>query len=175
MIKKIGDGIEKITMSIIAIFMGVMIIVAVAAVILRYIFHSAPNWTEELCAYLMIWSTFLGVAVAYRHFELTLLDMFVNKLPLKIQAIVRLIVHIIVTVTIAWLAVTGIQYGTSPSLLYRKSTTLPVSMFVPFSSVPIGFILMFLFSLENIPGMIKEIKESPMESPKKAAKRKEAS
>lgn len=59
---------------------------------------------------------------------------------------------------ILFVAYTSLKYGLSLSIFMRKSTTLGFSMFVPFSSLPIGFALMFIFSLENIPDMIHRIR-----------------
>ena len=158
MIKKVGDIIEKIVLAFIAALMGIMICVTVVAVIQRYLVGHSFNWVEEFCSYILIWVTFMGVAVSYRHFDLVLLNLFTQMLPKKAQAILELIVHLCCMALIAYIGCTSLKYGLSLSVFMRKSTTLGFSMFVPFSSLPIGFALMFLFSLENIPDMLHKIK-----------------
>jgi len=159
MVKKIGDTIEKIILVLIAILMGTMITVTVFAVVQRYIIGHSFSWCEELSSYTLIWVTFLGAAVCYRHYDLVLLNLFTGMLPEKHRNTLELITHLICMVLIAYIAVTALKYGLSPSLFKRKSTTLRFSMFVPFSSIPVGFALMFLFSLENIPDMLRRIRE----------------
>ncbi len=158
MVKKIGDIVERIILVIIAILMGVMITVTVFAVVQRYIVGHSFSWCEELSSYTLIWVTFLGAAVCYRHYDLVLLNLFTGMMPEKHRAVLELVTHLICMVLIAYIAWTGLKYGLSPSLFKRKSTTLRFSMFVPFSSIPIGFALMFLFSLENIPDMVRRIR-----------------
>ena len=158
MIKKIGDVIEKIALIFIAILMGVMICSTVVAVVQRYIVGHSFNWVEELCSYILIWVTFIGAAVSYRHFDLVLLNLFTKMLPEKFQAVLEFIVHMCCMAMILFVAYTSLKYGLSLSIFMRKSTTLGFSMFVPFSSLPIGFALMFIFSLENIPDMIHRIR-----------------
>ena len=158
MIKKIGDIIEKIMFVIIAILTGMIICVTVVAVVQRYVVGHSFNWCEELCSYTLVWITFLGAAISYRHFDLVLLNLFTNMLPKRAQAVLELIVHLCCMALILYIAVTSYKYGLSPSLFKRKSTTLGFSMFVPFSSIPVGMALMFIFSLENIPDMIRKIR-----------------
>ncbi|MDD5833199.1 MAG: TRAP transporter small permease [Clostridiales bacterium] len=158
MIKRIGDLIERIILVIIGFLVCLMICVTVCAVVQRYIIGSSFRWCEELSSYSLIWVTFLGAAVSYRHYDLVLLNLFTGMLPKKYRSTLELIVHIICMALIVYIAYSSLRYGLSPSLMKRKSTTLGFSMFVPFSSVPIGFFLMLLFSIENIPDLINAIK-----------------
>ena len=77
--EKIGDSLEKAIKYTIVVLMGIMIITTIISVGQRYIIGSAFNWTEELDSYILIWCTFLGVAVSYRHMDLVFLDLFVEN------------------------------------------------------------------------------------------------
>ena len=157
MLTKIGDVLEKLILAVVALLMGVMIVATVIAVVQRYVVGSAFNWAEEFCGYDMVWCAFLGAAVAFRHHDLVLLDLFTRMLPQKIRKAVRLITHVICLVLIAYLAYTSLRYSFSPSIFMRRCTTLPFTMFVPFVSVPIGLFVMFLFGLENLPAILSDI------------------
>ena len=143
MLTKIGDVLEKLILAVVALLMGVMIVATVIA--------------EEFCGYDMVWCAFLGAAVAFRHHDLVLLDLFTRMLPQKIRKAVRLITHVICLVLIAYLAYTSLRYSLSPSIFMCRCTTLPFTMFVPFVSVPIGLFVMFLFGLENLPAILSDI------------------
>ena len=134
MLTKIGDVLEKLILAVVALLMGVMIVATVIAVVQRYVVGSAFNWAEEFCGYDMVWCAFLGAAVAFRHHDLVLLDLFTRMLPQKIRKAVRLITHVICLVLIAYLAYTSLRYSLSPSIFMRRCTTLPFTMFVPFVS-----------------------------------------
>ena len=135
--------------------MGIMIVTTIIAVGQRYVMGSSFNWTEELDSYILVWCTFLGVAISYRHMDLVFLDLFVNLLPVKAKNIVALIMHLVCLAFIVYIFVTSLQYGLSPSIYLRKSTTLRCSMFLPFACIPISMFLMILFNFELLPKLFK--------------------
>jgi len=159
-VRKIGDGLEKAIKYLLVVLMAIMIITTIIAVIQRYIFGSSFNWTEELDSYILVWCTFLGVAISYRHMDLVFLDLFVNLLPKRLKNIVALIVHLICLVFIVYIFFTSLQYGLSPALFNRKSTALRCSMFVPFASIPLSMFLMILFNFELLPKLFKACAKS---------------
>ena len=56
-------------------------------VILRYVFHAAPYWTEEVCIYLIIWAVFLSASTLAQekgHVGATLL---VERFPVQVRRI----------------------------------------------------------------------------------------
>ena len=154
--EKIGDILEKAIKYTIVVLMGIMIITTIISVGQRYIIGSAFNWTEELDSYILIWCTFLGVAVSYRHMDLVFLDLFVKMLPKRAKNAVALAVHLVCLAFIAYIFVTSLQYGLSPAIFMRKSTTLRCSMFVPFVCIPLSMFLMILFNFELLPKLIKD-------------------
>ena len=158
MLTKIGDVLEKLILAVVALLMGVMIVATVIAVVQRYVVGSAFNWAEEFCGYDMVWCAFLGAAVAFRHHDLVLLDLFTRMLPQKIRKAVRLH-HTCDLSGVNCLSglFASLRYSLSPSIFMRRCTTLPFTMFVPFVSVPIGLFVMFLFGLENLPAILSDI------------------
>ncbi len=153
--ERIGDGLERIIKWILIVLMAVMITTTIIAVIQRYIFGSSFSWTEELDSYILVWCSFLGVAVSYRHIDLVFLDLFVNMLPKRFKNILAFIVHLVCLAFIVYIFVTSLQYGLSPALYNRKSTALGCSMFVPFASIPLSMFMMILFNFELIPKLLK--------------------
>jgi len=154
-VKKKGDILEKAIKYVIVVLMAIMIISTIVAVIQRYIFGSSFNWTEELDSYILVWCTFLGVAVSYRHADLVFLDLFVKMLPERAKNIVALLVHLVCLIFVVYIFYTSLQYGLSPAIFNRKSTALRCSMFVPFVCIPISMFLMILFNWELLPKLIK--------------------
>ncbi|MCJ7856634.1 TRAP transporter small permease [Lachnospiraceae bacterium NSJ-143] len=153
--EKIGDILEKAIKYLIVVLMGIMIVTTIIAVGQRYIVGSAFNWTEELDSYILVWCTFLGVAVSYRHADLVFLDIFVKMLPEKAKNIVAFIIHMVCLAFIVYIFFTSLQYGMSPAIFNRKSTTLRCSMFVPFAVIPLSTLLMILFNFELLPKLFK--------------------
>jgi len=47
-------------------FLAVMLLLVLLQVVARYIFQTAPAWTEELARWCMVWGGLLGATVAFR-------------------------------------------------------------------------------------------------------------
>ena len=65
--------------------MGVILVLVVLQVVMRYVFNSPLVWSEELAVYIMVWMTFIGSVICMRdkeHIEVTVL---VDYLPLGLQ------------------------------------------------------------------------------------------
>ena len=65
MIHKLSDNIDKIVLAIVVAMLGVMVLVTTAQIVCRLARHSLL-WSEELCRYLLVWSTFLGASCVYK-------------------------------------------------------------------------------------------------------------
>lgn len=161
-IHKIFDSLEKIVRLFIALAMGIMVVVVAISVFKRYFFGTTYIWADELVTYSMVWATFLGVAVGFRHFDLVLLDLFVGLMPKKLNAICSILAHFISLAFIAYIIVTSFNFAFSPAIALKNSTGLGVSMLYPFISIPIGFGLMFLFGLEGIPKVLGKYSANPI-------------
>lgn len=158
-LNKICDRIEHILIFIIAIAASIMILVTFVEVVRRYAFSQSFQWAEELTRYLMIYVTFLGGTVAFRRFDLIPLDLLTSKLSRKNQLIFQVAVEIASVLLIAMLFYFSLKAVMSPSVYRQISIGLPVSMGIPFSSMPISFGIMILFAFEHFVGFIKSSKE----------------
>ncbi|MEQ8479745.1 MAG: TRAP transporter small permease [Hoeflea sp.] len=85
--------------------MAVLLTVMVAQVIMRYGLNSSLLWSEELCRYLLIWTSFLAMIFAYERGEIAALSILANALP-RIPALVLAILGCMLSaalcVTLAW-------------------------------------------------------------------------
>lgn len=157
--KRLCDGLQKLLIFIIAIFASVMIIITTVEVVRRYIFSESYQWAEELSRYLMVGLAFLGGAVAYRNKNLIPLDLITNMLPKKIQQILEFILEIVTVIILALLFSLSIQAVMSPVVFRQTSIGFPISMAIPFSSMPIGFGCMLIFAVEHFMDMINGFRE----------------
>ena len=68
-INRLLDGVSVLCM-------GLILILVIAQVAMRYIFNSPLVWSEELAVYVMVWMTFIGSVICMRdneHIEVTIL------------------------------------------------------------------------------------------------------
>lgn len=84
--KKIEDFIVQITGWLLAALMFVMMVDIFAAVVVRYVLHTALNFSEELGRYTFCWIVFIGMArcvAADAHVALDLLPNALKGRPAK--------------------------------------------------------------------------------------------
>lgn len=77
--------------------MVTLLTVMTAQVIMRYGFNSSLLWSEELCRYLLIWSSFLAMIFAYERGEIAALSILANALP-RVPALVLAILGCMLSV-----------------------------------------------------------------------------
>lgn len=95
--------------------------VVFAGIIARFVFSASLSWSEELASWMLVWLTFIGMAIgirADRHVAITLLGDALNDPG---RRIIRFVVNVVVTYTMIMLFFEGIKLvreigGVSPGL-----------------------------------------------------------
>jgi C4-dicarboxylate transporter DctQ subunit len=123
-------------------------IIAIVAVIVRYVFNEFIFWSEEAVIYLVLLSVFVGAVITLRHDEHVRVDL----LPVLLKGRAKLGVQILASLlTLAYLGLLG-AYGWV--LLFEPGTSgtvtpaLKLPLWVVYFALPLGFTLMFLRTLE---------------------------
>jgi hypothetical protein len=80
---KLMNGLTRAIELILVVLFIVMVVAIFGQVVARYVFGKALFWAEELGIYTMIWSCFLGTAIAVRKKAHTNVSFFVNLLSKK--------------------------------------------------------------------------------------------
>jgi C4-dicarboxylate transporter DctQ subunit len=123
-------------------------VIAITAVILRYVFNVLIFWSEEAVIYLVLLSVFVGAVITLRHNEHVRVDL----LPLVLKNRARLVVRVVATLlTLLYLALIG-GYGWlllfEPASRDTVTPALKLPLWVVYFALPLGFTLMFLRTLE---------------------------
>lgn len=120
----------------IAAAIGTMVVAALLQVISRYVFNSPLGWTEELAKFLMVWWTFLGVAVLAFRGKLLAIDALLLALAPRIAHLTLALAQFFSAVVMAWLAWLGVR------LVNLAGTQITPALDVPYAfiyaSLPIG-------------------------------------
>ena len=144
-------GFCKISMMI---MVPIMTAVIFMQVLLRYVFKSPLTWPEELARYFLVWISCLGSAYAVREGMHISVVFIKNKLPQSTQAAVAIGAHLLV---ISFFTLGVIQgFKLSFSQWIESTAALRLPMTYPTLAIPVGFGIMFMFSLELL---IQDVKE----------------
>ncbi len=127
---------------------AVMVLMAVAttlvsvSVILRYLFFTGIDWSEEATRYVMIWMGFLGTSLALRKGAHAGVEILRAVLPLAIR---RVVTGIAVASMLFFFGVVLYQGSVLVTQVADKeSVVIPMSMAWFYLAIPVGMSLMFV-------------------------------
>lgn len=127
-----------------------MTIICFTQVITRYIFHFSLPWSEEVLRALFVWSSCLGISLAFRTKSHMGVDALVSLLPIKLKKTVSLIVYLIV---IAFcIVMIYYSFGVTSQQYTTHQTTIALRMPIAYVSVSliVGFSLTIIRIIQVI-------------------------
>jgi len=129
---------KEIEENCIGFFLLIMLFSVFIQIISRYILHSPFPWTEELARFSYVWLTFIGVGFGIKHRTHITMTIFVEKLPIHLQHILRLIVNIIIITMLIYILPSNFLFAMRTN---RVSGALEIPMPVVYMGVIIGLVI----------------------------------
>ena len=135
------DVVNRLAGALVAAALVVMVAIVFWQVVVRFVLPklgltvSAP-WTEEIARYLMIWSIFLGLAIASRYRLLIAVNALLDAVPSSIGQQLRalaMLVTIAFLIALTWYGYRWAEFGADES-----SPVLSVSKYWLYLAMPIG-------------------------------------
>ncbi len=115
---------------------------ALFQVITRFVFDAPSTWSEVITRSAMIWSVFLGVAVAFRHGAMISVDVIMNALPRRLGLTLYLaanVASILFFVILAWQG-----YLMCLRVVGQKLAALDVSIAWAYAALPVGSLFIII-------------------------------
>jgi len=150
------DKFNKVLGYFLAIFLTIMSIVIFYQVFSRFVLKDSLRWSEELARYLMIWSVFIGSAIAIRKMELISVDAIKELLSEKSKSILVIFVYTISVAFLSVLVVYGFDMVTS--VMKQTSPAMNISMGWAYAAIPVGSIFMIINCIAVILSNILKLK-----------------
>ncbi len=146
-IHKISDFLDKVCSKLIIVILAIMVATTSLQIISR-VFFSALSWSEELTRYLLVYLTFLGASSVYKkkgHISVLALQ---DLLPPGFKKYVSILVILLSGIFFTLATFYGLKYmGLQGSQL---SAALRIPMKYIYMSIPLGFAIMILHSIDSI-------------------------
>lgn len=141
MLRKFDRAIVNATSVILVLLLVLMTGVILAGVFARYVMNDSLTWTEEVARYAMIWLSFLGGGLVFRHGGHIAIDMLTQKIPAGFarNAVLGLS-QLVILVFLGVLLWKGIE--TLGNSSYMTTAALQLPMTVPYAAIPVGAALM---------------------------------
>jgi len=142
-LRKLVGGLAIFNKYLIATLLAAMTIVVVVSITMRYVFNSAPSWSEEVTKYLFIYLIFLAAAqgVRYRvHVRIDTLERALKGTALTVvQTVSRLLLFVLL------LAIAYYGFEIVGSTMRQASPALGIPMGLVYLALPVGAILSMVF------------------------------
>jgi TRAP-type C4-dicarboxylate transport system permease small subunit len=116
--------------------MGLMALLVILAVILRYIFGIGFMWVTELVTYLFIFDIFFGSAIGIIKKDHIVVDVFLKKMPKNVQYILNVITEIIIIIVQVQVIRSSIQWISKTGGIRTPGLNMP-SIYI-YTVIPIG-------------------------------------
>ena len=166
---KFLDILEKIQKIILTVSVPAMVLIMFYQVVMRYVFHNSPAWSEELVRYLFIFNVMMAAAIAVRRNSHLQIDILLNVLKPHVRRIfticattvglvflvLMILMAIFVPMFLVYLFILSLELVRSGAPNTSAGLGLPMS--IPYTCVPIGTALMVLTSVEVILKNIQEL------------------
>ena len=143
----LSNFLYKISVSLIAILVGIMTLVTLLEVITRNIFGFSITWSGELSIFIFVWVTFIGASAVYKRLEMPAFDMITERLSEKANIFVFKGTQILIIVFSALVIYAGFNESFSPTIALQKSPGLGISMTFPYLGIPIGMSLILIHAI----------------------------
>ncbi|GAB4245226.1 MAG: hypothetical protein Kow00129_05070 [Thermoleophilia bacterium] len=149
----LNRGLNFVEAFIASTTLAVASVLVFTNVVMRYVFHDALPWAEELVRYALIWSSFIGASIAMRHGLHIGVEIVVDNLPGRLRKVFILIGMLIVLLYCVLVSAYGYQFIWEAYERYvagtgRVASTTKIPFFYIQASVPVGVTLMGLRQLQ---------------------------
>jgi TRAP-type C4-dicarboxylate transport system permease small subunit len=155
---RLNTMLLRIGRTIAWVAMALMVLIIMLQVFFRYVLGSALAWPDEGARFLMLWMVAVIAPTAYRWGGFVSIDMVKDLLPLRLGAILGLLLLLVSLVVLVFGFRLGLNHVNSGWLFNSSSLKLPleflglglvrIKLAWMYMSLPLGLFLMILVNLE---------------------------
>jgi len=147
LLKSLENAVNAIMQRVAFVALVAMLAVITLQIVFR-VFFQALTWSEEVSRYLLVWVTFLGASIAYKHGRHIAVTFVVDAMPAPLRRVVRAGAIVAAMVFFALVSFTGYKYMMLQSA--QVSASLRMSMGLVYSIIPLSLATMLLYALGDL-------------------------
>ncbi len=128
-------------------FMAVMAVVIPYEVFGRYILQKMSMWSGEVATFALVWASMLGAAVGLKKGYQVGMTAVLEKVPPRVARMIQGLGFLFMFFFLAIM----IYFGGEQTVanVSQRSSAMQIPMCIPYAALPLGFLLMFLITLED--------------------------
>ncbi len=140
--QKVSHLSERIVQVTLVGMVGMMTIIIIIQVFMRYLFLYSLSWSEEVARYLMIWVSFLGASLALKYGFHIGVEFVLNRMPETMRGWVILTAKLGTLLFLIYFTIGG--FRVSWAVRDQDSPALLFSMAYAYLSAPVGGFFMII-------------------------------
>lgn len=142
-------------LSISALFLAFMLVVALAQILSRVLFNHTLDWAEEAARMALVWSALLAAPIGYRAAGHVAITAFIEGLSMRTLCVTGVIVNALIAWICAIFLLESFDFVARGSTIV--STGLGIKMSFVYSIVPVALLALLLVALEAILRLLRAI------------------
>ncbi|MCA1065298.1 TRAP transporter small permease [Rossellomorea sp. AcN35-11] len=123
---------------ILVLTLAIMVALIFAQVVGRYVFSSAPSWTEEMARYIHIFQVWIGASYAVKKRQHIRIEAFIDLFKGTARKFIDTLALLIWFGLAVFLAVFGTQLVLASFQNGQITPAMQIPMWLPFLAIPIG-------------------------------------
>ena len=147
---------------VVSVMLAALVLLLGMEVFSRFLLGKSFSWMEELCRYLFVWSSYIGVAIAVKHKEQLRILMLMDLLKIRFPKLVRVLYVISELVfTVFCLLVFYYSIGMIENMMRFKqvSAALEIDVMYAYLIIPISMALTVFRTLQ---GLLRDIRNNTL-------------
>jgi TRAP-type C4-dicarboxylate transport system permease small subunit len=149
-VKRLLNALERGVVIAGAAALACLAVAVAALVLLRYVFHIAPFWSEEVIRLFLLVAVFLGAAVSVRGRRHIRVEFLADLLPPRMKRVWYLALDLAALglfLLLVWLGIEAVEFNHA-----QRSVSLQMRLSYVMWLVPACFALAAVFLVEEIVG-----------------------
>ena len=142
LINKADDALANAEKFIITLFSGVLVLILMSQVILRYGFSRPLFWAEEVSVQLLVFITLIGLSLLLKFRRMIAIDMVIGAFPQRVKTVVTIALQVISLAVIIYFAYQGTLWILRPESRSEISPTTGLPIWINYAMFPLTFYCM---------------------------------
>lgn len=139
---KVLHWLEKnFELLVLAIMLAIMCVLSFTNVVMRYGFHHALTWSDEVCCYLLALSAFFCLPCAIRRGVSLKVDTFTRMLPDSLQKYLEIAISVIMVIILGFLLQGTWELIGKAAMIHQASPALRIPVAFLYRLMALGIAL----------------------------------
>lgn len=147
-------AVEKFLLTV---FTGLLTLILMTQVVLRYGFGRPLFWAEEICVQLLVFMTLFGLSILLKEKRMIAIDFIIVCIPEKFQKGIGLLMQIFGVSVVLFFAYEGTLWILRPTVWMEASPTTGLPVWINYTAFPLAF---YGMTIHMIIGLLEMISSS---------------